>query len=93
MEKYEINNGGIKEEVTALKQKLGKDILVGSPSLIIESMNLNLIDEFQICIHPVIAGKGFQLFKNINDRIGLKLLRTKTFDSGAVFFYYEPINK
>jgi len=85
-----LAKGGIKEEVIALKQQPGKDILVGSPGLIIESMNLNLIDEFQLCIHPVIAGKGLQLFKSINDRINLKLLRTKTFGSGAVICYYEP---
>ena len=88
-----LAKGSIKEEITALRQQPGKDILVGSPSLIIESMNLNLVDELQLCIHPVIAGKGLQLFKNINDRTNLKLLRTKTFGGGAVILYYEPANK
>jgi len=37
-------------------------------------MNLNLIDEFQLCVHPVITGKGLPLFKNINDKTHLKLL-------------------
>jgi len=85
--------GGIKEEITALKQQPGRDILVGSPSLIIESINLNLVDELQLCIHPVIVGEGLQLFKNINGRTSLKLLRTKTFSGGAVILYYEPIKK
>ncbi|MBO9703520.1 MAG: dihydrofolate reductase family protein [Sporocytophaga sp.] len=84
---------GIKEEVTLLKQQPGRDILVGSPSLIIESLNLNLVDEFQLCVHPVIVGKGLQLFKDIKDRTELKLLRTKTFSGGAVILYYEPIKK
>lgn len=84
---------GVKEEILALRQQPGKDILVGSPSLIIASMNLNLIDEFQLCVHPVIAGKGLPLFKNINDRIELTLLRTKTFGCGAVIFYYKPTKK
>ena len=86
-----LAKGAIKEEVIALKQLPGKDILVGSPSLIIQSMNLNLIDELQLCVHPVIEGKGLQLFKNITDRINLKLLRTKTFSGGAVILYYEPV--
>ena len=81
---------GIEEEVLELKKKAGKDILVGSPSLIVSCMNLNLIDEFQLCVHPVIAGKGLPLFKNIDDRVNLKLLKTKTFSGGAVIFYYEP---
>lgn len=78
----------LKDEVIALKHQPGKDILVGSPSLIIESLNLGLVDEFQLCIHPVVAGKGLQLFKNITDRINLDLLKTKTFHSGAVIHYY-----
>lgn len=81
----------LQEEVLALKQQPGKDILVGSPGLIIQSLNLNLVDEFQLCVHPVIAGKGMPLFKNINDRINLKLLRTKTLGCGAVIFYYKPL--
>ncbi|MGY4385737.1 dihydrofolate reductase [Pedobacter sp. UYP24] len=79
--------------VAALKQQSGKDILVGSRSLIIQLLKLNLIDEFQLCIHPVIAGKGSSLFENMIDRTILKLLSTKTFNSGAVILYYEPINK
>ncbi len=88
-----LAKGGIKEEITALKHQSGGDILVGSPSLIIESLNLNLVDELQICVHPVIQGKGLQLFKNISERNNLKLLRTKTFSGGAIILYYEPINR
>lgn len=86
-----IAKGGIKEEVLALRQQPGKDILVGSPGLIVASMNLNLVDELQLCVHPVILGNGLPLFKNINNSINLKLLRTKTFGSGAVVLYYEPM--
>lgn len=85
-----LKKGGFEEELTALKQQPGRDILVGSPSLIIESMNLNLVDEIQLCVHPVIAGKGLQLFENISDRTNLNFLRTKTFAGGAVILYYEP---
>src|SRR5436190_19078544 len=72
-----LAKGSIKEEVLELKQQRGKDILVGSPSFIVTLLNLNLIDEFQLCVHPIIAGQGSLLFKNINDRINLKLLKTK----------------
>jgi dihydrofolate reductase len=88
-----VAKGDIKEEVLALKQEPGKDIFVGSPGLIVATMALGLIDEYQLCVHPVIAGNGLPLFKNPNDRIELTLLKTKTFGSGAVILYYEPANK
>jgi dihydrofolate reductase len=80
----------LEDEIFELKQQSGKDILIGSRSLIIQLLNLNLIDEFQICIHPMIEGKGLQLFDKINHRIIFKLLKTKTFNSGVIVHYYEP---
>ena len=80
----------LKEEVLDLRQQAGKDILVGSPGLIVELTNLNLIDEYQLCVHLVILGNGSTpLFKEINNRIDLKLLQTKTFGCGAITLYYE----
>jgi dihydrofolate reductase len=81
----------IKEEVLELKQQAGKDILAGSPGLIITLAQLQLIDELQLVVHPVIAGGGLPLFKNIHNRIELTLLKTKIFGSGAVAFYYQPV--
>ncbi|HQY20035.1 MAG TPA: dihydrofolate reductase family protein [Ignavibacteria bacterium] len=83
----------IKEEVLELRQQPGKDIFVGSPGLISELTNLYLIDEYQLCVHPVIAGSGLPLFKNINEKIILKLIKTKTFESRTIILYYEPIKK
>ncbi len=80
---------GLEDEVLALRQQPGKDIFVGSPSLIVSLTELDLIDEYQLCIHPVIVGKGLPLFKNINDRKVLSLVKTKTFTSGAITLYYE----
>jgi dihydrofolate reductase len=89
-----LAKGGIEEEVSELRQQVGKDILVGSRSLIVALTNLNLIDEYQLCVHPVILGNGLlPLLKNINDRINLKLLKTKIFGCGAVTLYYEPAKK
>ncbi len=81
----------LKEEVSELKEQPGKDILVGSPSLIIQLMKFNLIDEYQLCVHPVVAGSGLPLFKNMNERTILKLIKTKTFSGGAVLLYYKPM--
>ena len=88
-----LANQDLEKEVLELKQQSGKDILVGSRSLIIQLMKLNLIDEYQLCIHPVVAGTGLPLFENIKDRTVLKLIKTKTFGGGAVTLYYEPANE
>jgi len=83
----------IKEEVLELRQEAGKDILVGSPSLIVALSQLELIDEYQLGVQPTVLGSGLPLFKDITDRIDLKLLKTKTFGGGAVMLYYESIKK
>src|SRR3954452_23543689 len=53
-----LANQTIEEAVLELKKQSGKDILVGSRSLIVQLMKLSLIDEYQLCVHPVIAGTG-----------------------------------
>jgi len=83
-----IANRGLKETVLELKQQSGNNIFIGSRSLIIQLMKLNLIDEYQICVHPVVAGSGLPLFENISDRTILKLVKTKIFKGGAVTLYY-----
>jgi len=83
----------IREEIIELKQQSGKDILVGSPSLIVALSQLNLIDEYQLGVQPTIIGSGLPLFKSIRDRVDLKLLKTKTFGCGAIMLYYETIKK
>ncbi|SEJ49805.1 Dihydrofolate reductase [Dyadobacter sp. SG02] len=88
-----VARGGLEEEVRALTQQDGGDILVGSRSLIVQMLKLGLIDEFQLTIHPVIAGEGLAMFENLNDWTMLKLMKTKTFDSGNVTLYYEPVKK
>ena len=82
----------LKEEVLELRQSRNggsKDILVGSPSLIVALSQLDLIDEYQLGVQPTVLGSGLPLFKNIRDRVDLKLLKTKSFGCGAVMLYYE----
>lgn len=83
-----LSTKSVEETVLELKHQPGRDILIGSRSLIVELTNLNLIDEYQLCIHPVIVGKGLPLFDQIQDRTIFKLLKTKIFPSGAIILYY-----
>jgi len=88
-----LKNEVIKEEVLELKQQAGKNILVGSPGLIVALTQLDLIDEYQLGVQPIVLGGGLPLFKNVKDRVDLKLLKTKTLGCGAVTLYYEPAKK
>ena len=88
-----IAKRSIEEEISALRKQPGGDIFVGSPGLIVQCTNLNLIDEYQLSVHPTIAAIGLPLFKNIKDKVDLKLLKTKTFGCGVVLFYLEPTKR
>jgi len=85
-----LSNQTLEEAVAALKQQPGKDIFIGSRSLIMQLMKLDLLDELQLCVHPVIAGAGMLLFENLNQRKLLQLVHTKTMSGGAIILYYQP---
>ena len=84
----ELKREIIRDEITDLKQQPGKDILVGSPSMIVALSNLGLVDEYQLGVQPTVLGSGLSLFKNVEDRIDLKLQKSKSVGCGAVFLYY-----
>ena len=85
-----IADRSLEDEIAALKQQPGKDIYAGSRSIIIQLMNLHLLDELQLCVHPVLASGGLPLFEYVKDRNELKLSKTKTFSEGAIILYYQP---
>jgi len=96
LEKVEWNNsrlvkGNIAEEIAKLKQQPGKDMAIfGSGSIVSTLTQLGLIDEYRIMVNPVVLGNGKPLFKDIHDKLNLKLLRTKTFRSGNIMLCYQP---
>lgn len=84
----------IVEEVNKLKKESGKDIwLYGGTSLITTFMNLGLVDEYRLSVHPVILGAGRPLFVDIKQRQELKLVDTRRFSSGVVQLCYNPTKK
>ena len=85
----ELKREIVEAEILDLKQQDGKNIFVGSPSLIVALTNLQLVDEYQLAIHPIVIGSGLPLFKDVKDRVDLRLLGTKAFGSGVVIHYYE----
>jgi len=80
----------LNEEIQKLITQPGKDIwFFGGARLLSTFLNLNLIDEMIIALHPLILGGGKPLFKDIDQRIKLKLKDTKTYTTGLVQLTYE----
>lgn len=77
--------------VSKLKMQQAGTILIGSRSLLIQLMKFNLVDEFQLCIHPVIAGRGALLFEQQDWQQSFRLINTRSLDSGALVVYYQPV--
>ncbi|PGY07301.1 dihydrofolate reductase family protein [Bacillus sp. AFS031507] len=83
-------NDQILEEVNKIKNMPGRDIwLYGGASLITSFIHLGLVDEFRLSVHPVILGEGKPLFIDIQERVYLKLVNTKSFTSGVVQLIYH----
>jgi dihydrofolate reductase len=81
----------VAEEITRLKQQPGKDLaLFGSADLASTLMRLGLIDEYRILVTPVVLGKGTPMFRDIRERVPLKLIKADTWSSGTVALYYRP---
>lgn len=97
LESVEWNNSrlvkeNIAEEIKNLKQQPGKDmVILGSPRLAHYLMQHGLIDEFKITVSPVLIGNGLPLFQGVKEKTDLKLIDSKTFDSGALGLVYRTV--
>ena len=88
-----IVNGNIEEEVRKIKGDSGKDIwLFGGASLTSSLLNLHLIDEIWLSVHPLLLGSGKPLFNEIKNRIPLTLIHSKTYSTGLVSLTYKLNN-
>ncbi len=85
-----IISDNVANEIMKLKQHEGKDIIIfGSPSASHSLMHENLIDDYWLFVNPVLLGEGMPLFKNIEHRTKLKLVKSNQFTSGVVCLHYE----
>jgi dihydrofolate reductase len=89
-EKTRIVRTGLHDEVLKLKQEQGKNIITGGVTLASQLAELGLIDEYHFVVHPIIVGEGRRLFEGINlqEKLRLKLVESKTFKSGCVLLHY-----
>jgi dihydrofolate reductase len=86
--------GNIRDEVEKIKKQKGKDIwLFGGASLTTSLMNMGLVDELWLSVHPLILGSGKPLFQNMEGSIPLTLLDSKTYSTGLVSLVYAIKNR
>jgi dihydrofolate reductase len=87
-----IIKGDITEEIKKLKQLPGGDMVIfGGAGMSAVLVQLGLIDEYRFKLEPVILGKGRPLFKDVEVRRNLKLIKSKKFQSGVVGLYYKTV--
>ena len=77
------------ENINKIKKQDGKNILIfGSQTASHSLLSHGLIDEFWLFINPVLLGQGMPLFKDVNEKIKLKLIESKTFTCGVIALHY-----
>ena len=95
LDKAEWNNTRVVKsdvigEIVKLKQQPGKDIFVfGSADLSSTLIENELIDEFRLCIVPVVLGEGKPLFKPGHKILRMRLLDAKTLRTGGIVLRYD----
>ncbi|GGX14324.1 dihydrofolate reductase family protein [Streptomyces chryseus] len=76
------------DAINELKARPGGDMAIGGADLAESFMRHDLIDEYHLCIHPVLIGKGRPLFPVADARVGLRLVETRTFGNGVLLVRY-----
>lgn len=85
-----IVKGDIVEEINALKNKKGKDIIVyGGISFVTSLIEHELIDEFYLLVNPFAVGNEQSIFKSLKDDLQLTLEKCEPFACGTVLLCYS----
>ncbi len=83
--------GDAAEQVRKLKAADGKTIYVfGSADLLATLLAEGLVDEYRLCIAPVLLGRGNPLFKTSDAQTKLDLVEARGLDNGGVLLTYRP---
>ena len=97
LKKSEWNNtrlvaGDAAEEVARLKRQPGKDMVIyGSGEIVSALASKGLIDDYRIFVIPVVLGKGKSMFAGLQNRVNLKLMETRVFQTpGVTLLRYVP---
>ncbi|MGC2891463.1 MAG: dihydrofolate reductase family protein [Candidatus Acidiferrum sp.] len=82
--------GDLATEVRKLKNEPGPDmVILGSGSIVSQLAQHNLIDEYQMALSPIVLGKGRTMFEGLQEKLNLKLTRSRAFGNGTLFACYQ----
>jgi dihydrofolate reductase len=81
------------EEISKLKDQPGKAMELGGAGIASSVFPLGLVDQYELYVHPVVLGGGTPLFQNLDKPLDLKLVETRTFNSGVVYLRYLPADR
>ncbi len=85
-----VLSGTMEEEVRALKERPGKDVVVtGSITLVHGLVAAGLVDEYRLFVYPVVLGQGRRLFEGATGVPPLALVEARPFRSGVVLLTYR----
>ncbi|MDQ4140390.1 MAG: dihydrofolate reductase family protein [Bacteroidota bacterium] len=85
-----LAKGDLVEEISNLKKQDGKDIIVyGGATFVSVLIKHGLIDEFHLFINPVAIGNGMAIFKEMDSKQNLTIVKSTSFDCGIVVLNYE----
>ncbi len=87
----DLIRGDLRQAVEQLKQEPGVGLWVGGVTLPLALADLELIDEYEFLVQPVLAGHGPTLLAGLRERIRLDLVDRREFRSGAVALRYRPV--
>ncbi len=77
------------EEIRDLKRQPGRDMhAVGGAALVGSLMNLGLVDELRLVVHPIVLGGGKALFEDVKERRALEFVGVEPLKSGQVRLTY-----
>jgi dihydrofolate reductase len=85
-------SGDVAGEVAELKDGGdGTHVLFGGPEIVSRFLELDLIDDYRLFVHPVALGSGPALLDGVPERRNLRLVEARTFDSAVVHVHYERV--
>src|SRR6266404_3005636 len=67
-------------EIRKMKKEPGEGMaILGSGSIVSQLAHEGLIDEYQIVVNPLVLGKGRTMFEGVQEKLALKLAKTRAF--------------
>jgi dihydrofolate reductase len=87
-----LATGSVAEEIERLRADPGEgNIAIGGAGLAAAVAEADLIDEYRAKVYPVLVGGGIPFFPQAGRRVDLKLIESRTFDTGVIYLRHRVV--